>query len=92
VAAASAVEVTGLGFVDQLAQQAASSNADGANDRCHAPLVAALLAPELLNAAKHLSIHATLLTNSRSRRSLPAGRPRDAGRLFSGNGALVFVG
>ena len=72
VAAASAVEVTGLGFVDQLAQQAASSNADGANDRCHAPLVAALLAPELLNAAKHLSIHATLLTNSRSRRSLPA--------------------
>ena len=71
VAAASAVEVTGLGFVDQLAQQAASANAEGAHDRCHAPLVAALLTPELLYAAKHLSIHATLLTNSRSRRSLP---------------------
>ena len=73
MAAASAVEVTGLGFVDQLAQQAASANAEGAHDRCHAPLVAALLTPELLYAAKHLSIHATLLTNSRSRRSLPAG-------------------
>src|SRR3954465_13606613 len=47
VAAASAVEVTGLGFVDQLAQRAASANAEGAHDRCHAPLVAALLTPEL---------------------------------------------
>ena len=56
MAAASAVEVTGLGFVDQLAQQAASANAESAHDWCHAPLVAALLTPELLYAAKHLSI------------------------------------
>ena len=67
VAAASAVEVTGLGFVDQLAQQAASANAEGAHDRCHAPLVAAPLTPELFYAAKHLSVHATLLKSSRSR-------------------------
>ena len=70
VTAASAVEVTGLGFVNQLAQQAASANAEGAHDRCHPPLVAALLTPELLYAAKHLSILATLLTNLRARRAL----------------------
>jgi hypothetical protein len=36
IAEASAVEVTGLSFVDQFAQQAASANAEGAHDGCHA--------------------------------------------------------
>ena len=63
VAEVSAVKVTGLGFIDQFAQQAASANAEGAHDCCHAPLVAAPLTPGLFRAAKHLSVSATLLTN-----------------------------
>jgi hypothetical protein len=36
MAKTSAIEVTGLSFVDQLAQQAASANSEGAHDLCHA--------------------------------------------------------
>ena len=36
MAKTSAIEVTSLSFVDQLAQQAASANSEGAHDLCHA--------------------------------------------------------
>jgi hypothetical protein len=72
VAEVSAVEVTGLGFVDQFAQQAASANAEGAHDCCHAPLVAAPLTPGLFRAAKHLSVSANAPSRIREALSLPA--------------------